>query len=76
MTSTKQNWFATLNEALAAGGVLHKVPMITVNVPRGGCLNICHDGIYITVYRDERGMYEKAISYATKMQDSYVRCEF
>ena len=75
MTSAKHNWFPTLDEAFAAGGV-HKVPMITEDIPRGAYLNICHDGIYVTVYRDERGYYERAISYATKMQGTWVRCEF
>lgn len=71
-----QNWFNTLNEALAAGGVLHKAPMITEHVPYGACLRICHDGTFITVCRDERGMYERAISYATKIEENYVHCVF
>ena len=69
-----RNWFNTLNEALAAGGVLHKVPMITEHVPYNSQLRIAHDGLFVAVERDSRGMYERAISYKTAIKENFVYC--
>lgn len=66
----KKNWFPTLNEALEAEGLVSCWPL-------GKTLNyddtfaFAAGGRYISVYRDDRGMYERPIHYATKMEDTF-----
>tara|TARA_R110000803_G_scaffold113773_1_gene182226 strand:- start:377 stop:574 length:198 start_codon:yes stop_codon:yes gene_type:complete len=61
-----QNWFNTLSEALDAENLLHAWDMRPIAY--GQTLSCTHDdgtkhGRYVSVYRDERGMYERPISY-------------
>lgn len=63
-------YYNTLNEALAATD-----EKLVAIYPTGYSLRyretirLVKDGIFVSVYRDERGMYEEAISYASKCED-------
>lgn len=65
----KTNWFNTLNEALDSEGLLD---MWYTNNPPIGYNEIysytfeddTKYGHYISIYRDERGMYERPIHYS------------
>ena len=61
--TTKQNWFPTLNDALAAEGLIELWPL-GLNIGYGETRDTIQDGLYITVYRDERGFYERPLSYS------------
>lgn len=60
----------TLNEALEAGGsnLVGKWPL-GVNIGYDQTARIVSNGTFITVYRDNRGMYETAISYQSRCED-------
>lgn len=58
----KKNWFDTLNEALEAEGLVETWPL-GFNVNYNETKTIIADGLFISVYRDERGRYERPISY-------------
>ena len=62
----KQNWFPTLNAALEAEGLVELWPL-GKNINYGETATATASGKYISVYRDERGMYERPIHYATQM---------
>jgi len=60
---SKQNFFPTLNESLESEGLVEKWP-IGSNINYGDTVrHITDDGTLISVYRDERGMYERPIHY-------------
>lgn len=61
-----QNWFNTLNEALESEQLVEYWPLGT-NIQYGQTVQLASNGKWISVYRDERGMYERPIHYATKM---------
>jgi hypothetical protein len=65
-----QNYFNTLSEALDAEGLTFW-PM-ALSIKYGETATIAHAGRYISVYRDERGLYERPIHYATQMSDTYA----
>lgn len=59
---SKQNWFPTLNDALDAEGLIEFWPL-GKNINYGETADTIQEGRYISVYRDERGFYERPISY-------------
>jgi transcription elongation GreA/GreB family factor len=64
----KQNRFNTLTEALEAEGISHMWDT-TRSVAYGQTAGLTYDdgtkhGHYVSVYRDERGMYERPVHYA------------
>ena len=63
-------YYNTLNEALAATDEkLVGLYPIGYNPRYGETIRFVKDGIFVSVYRDERGMYEEAISYDSKCED-------
>lgn len=61
---SKPNWFPTLNDALEAEGLVELWPLGT-NINYGETRNVVAEGQFISVYRDERGMYERPVHYAS-----------
>lgn len=64
-----QNYFPTLSAALEAEGI-DFWPM-TLSISYGETRSIVHNGRYISVYRNDRGFYERPVHYATKMADTH-----
>lgn len=63
-------YYNTLNEALAATDEkLVALYPVGHNLQYGETIRFVKDGIFVSVYRDERGMYEEAISYDSKCED-------
>jgi hypothetical protein len=72
----KQNWFNTLNESLESEGLVELWPMSS-NIQYGQTVrHIVETGklkgkrqtpelMFISVYRDERGLYERPVHYVT-----------
>ena len=66
---TKQkNWFSTLNEALISEGLLESWDYTQTGMQYGETRSYTFDdgsryGHYVSVYRDERGMYERPVHY-------------
>ena len=63
----KQNRFATLSEALESEGIAHMWD--GRHIPYGMTLGCTYQdgtryGHYVSVYRDECGMYERPVHYA------------
>lgn len=65
------NFFNTLNEALEAENLIELWP-VGVNIGYGETVDLANSGRFITVYRDERGMYERPIHYKTQMDDFHT----
>jgi hypothetical protein len=68
MTAT-QNWFPTLNSALEAEGLLEAWDCSSPPVAYGESRSFTWQdgsryGRLISVYRDERGMYERPVHYS------------
>lgn len=63
-------YYNTLNEVLAATDEkLVELYPTGYNLRYGETIRFVKDGIFVSVYRDERGMYEEALSYASKCED-------
>jgi len=62
----QKNWFPTLNDALESEGLVELWPLGT-NIQYGETVQLASGGRWISVYRDERGMYERPVHYPTKM---------
>lgn len=63
-------YYNTLNEALAAENeTLVELFPLGLNLNYGQTVRFVKDGVFCAVYRNEQGMYEKAISYASKCKD-------
>ena len=65
----KQNWFSTLNDALDAEGLVEAWDMSFSPIAYGETrIWTWQDGSkcgrLVSVYRDERGMYERPVNYA------------
>ena len=65
----KQNWFSTLNDALDAEGLVEAWDMSFSPIAYGETRTwTWQDGSkyarLVSVYRDERGMYERPVNYA------------
>jgi hypothetical protein len=63
------NWFATLNDALTAEGLLAAWDCSSPPIAYGETRAWTWDdgsrhGHYVTVYRNERGLYERPIHYS------------
>lgn len=65
------NWFNTLNESLSSEDLVRLWPL-GVNINYNENVSVSSDGIFISIYRDERGFYERPIYYPTKLQNGYV----
>lgn len=65
---TQRNFFNTLNEALDSENLVELWPLGT-NIDYNQNVGVVgnDDETFISVYRDERGMYERPIHYATLM---------
>lgn len=64
------SFYNTLNEALAATDEkLVELYPTGYSLRYGETIRCVKDGVFFSVYRDERGMYEEAISYASKCED-------
>lgn len=61
---SQQNFFKTLNESLESEGLVEKWPLGS-NINYGETVRHIVDNELISVYRDERGMYERPIHYST-----------
>lgn len=63
-------YYNTLNDALSSRGdtLVAKWPL-GVNIGYGETCRVVVDGVFISVYRDERGLYEEAISYTSKCEN-------
>lgn len=65
---TKQNFFPTLNAALEAENLLDTWPVTKSGIAYGETFGYTYDdgskyGHYVSIYRDERGMYERPVHY-------------
>jgi hypothetical protein len=61
----KQNWFETLNASLESEGLVDKWEL-GLNINYGENVRmISSDGYLISVYRDDRGKYERPVWYKT-----------
>ena len=65
------NYFPTLNDALDSEKLTELWPL-GLNLDYGCTARVVKDGTFISVYRDERGMYDRPIHYATKHEDCSV----
>ena len=69
-----QLYFDTLNAALVSEGLLDSWPIYaSLTVPYGATVALAHNGRHISVYRDDRGRYERPVHYATLMADTAPR---
>lgn len=69
LLNSKPNWFATLNEALMSEGLLLTWNATWPPLKYGDNVSYTVDdgtkyGHYVSLYRDERGLYERPIHYA------------
>ena len=65
-----QNYFDTLNDALASESLLDIWP-VTASVPYGATIGFASAGRWISIYRDGvTGLYERPVHYATLMADT------
>ena len=70
VSTPKQNWFNTLNEALESECLTETWDSITMGgIGYGESVRYTYDngtkhGHFITICRDERGMYERPVHYA------------
>jgi hypothetical protein len=60
-----RNFFNTLNEALESEGLVNLWPL-GLNINYGQTERFVVDNHCVSVYRDERGMYERPVHYSTK----------
>ena len=63
----KNNWFSTLSEALESENLSSLWPCLPIAY--GQTIGLTHDvgskyGHYISIYRDNNGLYERPIHYA------------
>lgn len=65
---SKQNWFNTLNDALESEGLLDSWEIHFSPINYGKSFSWTwqdgsKNGHFISIYRDERGMYERPVHY-------------
>jgi hypothetical protein len=63
-----QNWFETLNDALVAENLLESWGITEPPIAYGETRRYTFDdgskyGHFVSIYRDERGMYERPVHY-------------
>ena len=64
-----KNWFSTLNESLNSENLLDLYPT-GINLAYSQVINCANSGVFFTITRDNKGMYERPIHYKTLMCDS------
>lgn len=64
-----KNWHNTLNQALISGNVDLALWPIGCNIGYNQTARIVKDGVFVSVCRDNNGMYETAISYPSQCDD-------
>lgn len=63
-------FYPTLNQALAATDErLVELFPVGYNLSYEQTIRFVKDGVFASVYRDERGMYEGALTYESKCED-------
>lgn len=67
--TAKQNWFATLNDALNSEGLIEAWDCCKPPIGYGETVSWDWDdgskrGRHISIYRDEQGRYERPVHYA------------
>lgn len=68
---TQASWHDTLNQAMIAGNVSLDVWPLGLNLNYNQTARLVCNGLFVSVCRDERGMYETAISYTSQCEDFY-----
>jgi hypothetical protein len=63
----KPNWFNSLQEALMSESLVEYWPL-GVNIQYNQTIKVVAFGKYISVYRNENGLYERPIHYKTKRE--------
>jgi hypothetical protein len=66
----KRNWFSTLNEALESESLVDRWPL-GLNINYGETQTAVSNGLFISVYRSEKGLYERPVFYKTKMEPTH-----
>lgn len=61
----KQNWFNTLNEALLSEDLLETWEHFWSPIKYGETRSYVSNDVFISIYRDENGKYERPIHYKT-----------
>ena len=69
--TVKQNWFNTLNEALESEGLVELWPFGT-NISYNETVSLSAGGLWISICRDNHGMYERPINYKTKIKGGMI----
>lgn len=64
-------WHNTLNEALITGDVALECWPLGLNLNYNQTARLVHNGLFVSVCRDNRGMYETAISYSSLCEDFF-----
>lgn len=68
-------FYPTLNHALeATDSALVSLFPVGHNLSYGQTIRFVKDGVFVSVYRDERGFYEEAITYSSKCEDFVSIC--
>ena len=65
---SNQNWFNTLNESLASEDLVNTFPE-DYNLSYGQTIRYVKDGLFVSVYRDNTGRYERPVHYNSKCED-------
>ena len=65
-----KNWFNTLNESLESEGLLDIAPTLFGGFQYDSTKTFNSNGVHVSVYRSEIGLYERPIHYRTKAEDS------
>lgn len=68
MKNFKQNWFNTLNESLESEGLIEFLPNGAV-LQYSQILRTAYNGLFLTITRDNNGMYERPIFYKTQCEN-------
>jgi hypothetical protein len=63
-----KNWFETLNAALESENLIETFP-VGQNLGYNETIRYASAGRFVTIYRNERGQYERPVHYATKCED-------
>lgn len=66
---TQANWHDTLNQALEAGNVDLAVWPLGLNLNYNQTARLVCNGLFVSVCRDNKGLYETAISYTSQCDD-------
>lgn len=66
---TQANWHDSLNQALEAGNIDLAVWPLGLNLNYNQTARIVSNGLFVSVCRDNKGLYETAISYTSQCED-------